>query len=194
MRSASSDDLLEAVGDVDDRDARVAKLAHDAEQILHLAAARARRSARRGRGPQVVRDRAGDLDELPLPRAEAGGGPFGRELPPPAGGARNESVPRPSWRSTNRARARSRPSVTLSTMLSSSTSSGCWKTMPRPRALRVLARADLDRLAADPDGALVALDGTDKDLHQGRFPRAVLAEEPVDLPGQHRRDRAVRRA
>ena len=65
------------------------------------------------------------------------------------------------------------------------TSMKCWWTIPIPSVDRVRRRVDLDRLAVDQDLALVGLVQAVQDRHQRRLAGAVLAEQRVDLAGDH---------
>ena len=61
----------------------------------------------------------------------------------------------------------------------------CWCTMLMPRSIASLGFVDRHRLAVHEDLALVGVGQAVEDVHQGRLPGAVLAEQRVDLAGPH---------
>src|SRR6516162_11676163 len=74
----------------------------------------------------------------------------------------------------------SSPRATFSATVRFSNSEKCWNTMPMPRARFRWSRQD-HRLSLPAHLALARLDQSVDGLDQGRFSRAVLAEQRVDL-------------
>ena len=61
----------------------------------------------------------------------------------------------------------------------------CWWIIPIPCAIASAGDAIVDRLAAQPDLALVRLVDAVEHAHERALAGAVLAEERVHLSGQH---------
>ena len=131
-------DLAELVGDEDDRLALGLQVLEDAEEVVGLGRASARRSARRGSGCRTRgrapsgsrRAAAGRRRARRRPRRDR---PRAR-IPPRAASA----LPAP-WRATaGAARPTSAPRTTFSSTVKGSTSMKCWWTMPIPA--RIAAR------------------------------------------------------
>ena len=62
---------------------------------------------------------------------------------------------------------------------------GCWWTIAMPSSCAQRRREVLDALAVEDDRAAVGRRGAGRDVHQRRLAGAVLAEQGVNLAGQH---------
>ena len=151
IRSARLRDLAPAVRGEDDARAALAQAAHEPEQPLDLAARRAPRSARRGRGCRGSREeRARDLDDLALRERERAGSSRG-SMPVDAEAL---EAPRPRARASSRRWIRPRAAARLvarakrfSATVIHGNSVSSWKTVPTPsaRAACGLRSVDLRR-------------------------------------------------
>ena len=176
-----SDDLVQAVRGVDDRDARLRELSHDLEQGLAF-----RRRERGGRlvhdqDPRVERQRLGDLDQLLLADPELRDATLRVDLDAEplqqcARGLHDAPVvdegpedQRLAAKEDVLGRGQFGNQVEF---LVDDRDAG---------ALGVLNAGEANRRALDPDLAVIVDVHAGEDLHQGRLAGAVLAHEGVDL-------------
>ena len=176
--------LFDAVGDVDDADAFGGELADDAEQALALGGREGGGGLVHDEDAGVERQGLGDLDELLLAHAQAGGARLGVEVDAEAGEELCRAATTMARRSRKRpARSGSRPRKMLAATLSSGTRLSSWWMMATPArsASRTLAK----RTGASSIRISPSCGGEDagEDLHQRRLAGAVLAHERVNLAG-----------
>ena len=189
-RSVAQDDdtvgdlerLFEMVGDVDDRHAARGQLADDAEQHLDLGHAERRRRLVHDQHARVLRQRAGDLDDLLLADAQVADRASRSRAAPRGAPAAVAVISRwRCWSTITPPRMRSRAMKTLSAMLRFGKRLSSWWmiAMPRSAASRgpLISTGSSVELERAGGGRL----DPGEDLHERRLAGAVLAEQRGDL-------------
>ena len=176
-----SDDFVQAVRRVDDRNARLRELPHDLEQGL---AFRGRERGRRlvhDQNPRVQRQRLGDFDQLLFADPELGDATLrvnldAEPLQERARGLDDAPVVDEG--------AEDQRLAAKEDVLGRGQFGNQVQFLVDDRdagALGVLNAREANRRALDPDLAVIVDVHAGEDLHQGRFARAVLTHEGVDF-------------
>ena len=175
------DDFIQAVRRVDDRNARLRQLPHDLEQGLAFGARERGRRLVHDQDPRVQRQRLGDFDQLLLADPELGDATLRVDLDakPLQERARglddapvvDEGAEDQRLAAKEDVLGRGQFGNQVEFLVDDRDAS----------ALGVLNAREANRRALDPDLAVIVDVHTGEDLHQGRFARAVLTHEGVDL-------------
>ena len=175
-------DLVQEVGDEDDRDAAAFQVADDLEQELGLVGVEAGGRLVQHQHPRVVLERARDGDQLLDGKRKGAERPLDIDVDPepleplPGEAARRApgDQPEPARLTAERQIPGHRHGRDQIDLLID---------CPDAQRARFARRIDLDRAAVDADFALVASDRAGHDLDEGGFAGPVLAHQRVHFAG-----------
>ena len=173
--------LVQLVADEDDRRALLLEALDDPEQLARLLRGQHGRRLVEDQDLGAAVERLQDLDALLLPDADGLDLRLRVDGEPEAGRGLAHALSAPLWSSSTPALVGSTARTMFSATRHHRDQHEVLVHHPDPAVDRVLGRVERDRLAVEPDLALVGLVEAVEDVHQRRLARAVLAQQRMHL-------------